>query len=69
MQNKGFRRKRGSEGVGSVFEGNMVENFPNLEKTDAQVQEAYMVPNRATPRHIIIQMAKLQNMRHGSIKM
>ena len=43
----------------------MAENFPNLspEETDIEVQEAKRVPNkmkpnRPTPRHIIIKMAK-----------
>ena len=45
----------------------MPETFPNLKKErDIQVQEAQRVPkkmnpNRATPRHIIIKMAKLKN--------
>ena len=44
----------------------MAENFPNLKKeTDIQIQEAERVPNkmnpnRHTPRHIIIKMAKLK---------
>ena len=44
----------------------MAENFPNLEKeTDVQIQEAQRVPNkmnpnRPTPRHSIIKMAKLK---------
>ena len=43
----------------------MAENFPNLKKeTNILVQEAYRVPNninpnRLTPRHIVIKMAKL----------
>ena len=45
----------------------MVENFPNLKKeTDIHVQEAQRVPNkmnpnRPTPRHIIIKMAKVKD--------
>ena len=44
----------------------MAENFPNLKKETAiQVQEAQRVPykvnpNRPTPRHIIIKMAKVK---------
>ena len=44
----------------------MTENFPNLaKKKDTQVQEQQGVPNkmnpkRPTPRHIIINMAKLK---------
>ena len=44
----------------------MAENFPNLKKeTDIQVQEAQRIPNkvnpnRPTPRHIIMKMAKVK---------
>ena len=44
----------------------MAENFPNLKKkTDMQVQDPQklpnkMNPNRPTPRHIIIKMAKVK---------
>ena len=44
----------------------MKENFPNLAKEiDIEVQEAQTVPNkldpkRATPRHIIIKMPKVE---------
>ena len=36
----------------------MSENFPNLKETDTKIQEAQRAPNRPTPRHIIIKMAK-----------
>ena len=45
----------------------MAEYFPNLNKeTDIQIQEAQRVPNkmnpnRPTPRHIIIKMAKVKD--------
>ena len=45
----------------------MAENFPNIKKErDIQVQEAQRVPNkikpnRLTPRHIIIKMAKVKD--------
>ena len=44
----------------------MTENFPNLKKeTCIQVQETQSItnkmnPNRHTPRHIIIKMAKVK---------
>ena len=41
----------------------MPENFPNLKKTDIQIQEAQRVPNKMNPnrlRHIIIKMAKIK---------
>ena len=45
----------------------MAENFPNLKKeTDIQIQEAQRVPNkinpnRPTPRHVTIKMAKVKD--------
>ena len=54
------------KGIKNVVEEIMAENFPNLKKeTDIQVQEAqrdpYKInPNRPTPRHIIIKMAKVK---------
>ena len=41
----------------------MTENFPNLKETDIKIQEAQRAanklnPNRSTPRHITIKMAK-----------
>ena len=41
----------------------MSENFPNLKETYIKIQEAQTAPNksnpnRPTPRHIIIKMAK-----------
>ena len=44
----------------------MAENLPNIKKeTDIQIQEAQSVPNkmnpnRPTPRHIIIKLAKVK---------
>ena len=44
----------------------MGENFPNLKETDIKIQEAQrasnkMNPNRSTPRHIVIKMAKVKD--------
>ena len=44
----------------------MAENFPNLKETDMKTQEAQRAPNklnpnRPTPRHIIIKMAKVND--------
>ncbi len=56
-----------SKGIEKVFEEIMTENFPNLKKeSDIQVQEAQRVPNRKnpnrpTPRHIIIKMARVKD--------
>jgi len=43
----------------------MDENFPNLKDTDIKIQEAQrppnkLNPNRPTPRHVIIKMAKVK---------
>ena len=43
----------------------MAENFPNLKDSDIKIQEAKRAPNklnpnRATPRHVIIKMAKVK---------
>jgi len=49
----------------TYLRNNIFENFPNLRnKTDIQVQEAQMVPNkmnskRTTPRHIVTNCQKL----------
>ena len=52
----------GEKGIENVFEEIIAENFPNLKKeTDIQVQEAQRVPNRPTPRHMIIKMAKVKD--------
>ena len=58
--------KEREKGIENVFEKIMAENFPDLKKeTDIQVQEAQrflnkMNPNRPTPRHIIIKIAKVK---------
>ena len=54
------------KGIENVFEAIMAENLPNIKKeTDIQIQEAQSVPNkmnpnRPTPRHIIIKLAKVK---------
>ena len=54
------------KGVENIFEEIMAENFPNLKDTDIKIQEAQRAPNklnpnRPTPRHIIIKMAKVKD--------
>ena len=44
----------------------MAENFPNLKETDMKTQEAQRAPNklnpnRTTPRHSTIKMAKVKD--------
>ena len=44
----------------------MAENFPNLKDIDIKIQEAQSTPNklnpnRPTPRHVIIKMAKVKD--------
>ena len=67
---EGEEREKRTENVQEI----MAENFPNLKKeTDIQIQEAQRVPNkmnpnRPTPRHIIIKMAKVKEDSEGSKK-
>ena len=55
-------KKKGYE---KIFEGIIVENFPNMEKEIVnQVQEAQRVsyrinPRRKMPRHILIKLTKI----------
>ena len=57
-------KKKGSE---KIFEGTIVENFPNTGKEIVnQVQEAQRVayrinPRRDRPRHILIKLSKIKN--------
>ena len=44
----------------------MAENFPTRKEADIKIQESERAPinlnpNRATPRHIIIKMAKVKD--------
>ena len=53
------------KGIENVFEEIMAENFPNLQETDINIQEAQRAPNqlnpnRPTSRHIIIKMVKVK---------
>ena len=50
-------------GIENIFEEIIAGNFPNLKDTEFKIQETQRVPNklnpnRTTPRHIIIKMAK-----------
>ena len=59
---EGEEKEKGFE---STFEEIMVENLPNLKETDIKKQEAQegpkqVEPNRFTPRHNIIKMAKVR---------
>ena len=38
----------------------MAENSPNLKHTNIKIWEAQRAPNRPTPRHVIIKMAKIK---------
>uniref|UniRef100_A0A4X1U9I8 L1 transposable element RRM domain-containing protein n=1 Tax=Sus scrofa TaxID=9823 RepID=A0A4X1U9I8_PIG len=54
------------KGMESIFEEIITGNFPNLKDTDFKMQEAQRAPNklnpnRPTPRHIIIKMAKVND--------
>jgi len=59
------------KGLENIFEKIMSENFPNLKQTDIKLQEAQRAPNklnpnRPTPRHIIIKMAKVKEKKGDS---
>ena len=65
MRNKVPESKEKEKGIENIFEEIMSENFPNLKETDIKRQEAQRAPNklnpnRPTPRHIIIKMAKVK---------
>ena len=55
------------KGCENIFEENIVENFPNMEKEMVnQVQEAQRVPYRKNPRrnmprHILIKLTKTKH--------
>ena len=55
-----------AKGIENIFEEIMAENFPHLKDADIKIQEARRAPNklnpnRPTPRHIIIKMAKVKD--------
>ena len=60
-------REEEHQGIGSLFEKAMMENFHNLLREKVtQIQETQRVPikrnpKRPTSRHIIIKMAKFQD--------
>uniref|UniRef100_A0A8W4FDJ3 L1 transposable element RRM domain-containing protein n=1 Tax=Sus scrofa TaxID=9823 RepID=A0A8W4FDJ3_PIG len=54
------------KGMENIFEEIITGNLPNLKDTDFKIQEAQRAPNklnpnRPTPRHIIIKMAKVND--------
>ena len=54
------------KGMENIFEEIIAGNFPNLKDTVFKIQEAQRAPNklnpnRPTPRHIIIKMAKVSD--------
>jgi len=54
------------KGMENILEEIMAGNFPNLKDTELKIQEAQRAPNtlnpnRPTPRHIIIKMAKVSD--------
>ena len=54
------------KGIENTFEEIMAVKFPNLKGIDIKIQEAQGAPNkskpnRSTPRHIIIKMAKFKD--------
>ena len=62
---RGIPEEEKEKGIETIFEEIMSENFPNLKATDIKKQDAPRAPNkvnpnRPTPRHIKIKMAKLK---------
>ena len=58
-------RKEKEKGIGNIFEEIMAENLPNVNVTDIKIQETQrapnkFIPNRPTPRHILIKIAKVE---------
>ena len=52
-------------GIETIFEEIMAENFANLKETDIKIKQAQrgpnkLNPNRPTPRHIIIKVTKVK---------
>ena len=52
--------------VENIYEEIMAENCPNLKERDIKIQEVQKAPkklnpNKPTPRHIIIKMAKVKD--------
>ena len=52
--------------IENIFEEIMSESFPNLKETDIRIHEAQrapnkLKPNKTTPRHIVIKMAKVKD--------
>ena len=54
------------KGMENIFEENITGNFPNLKDSDFKIREAQSAPNklnpnRPTPRHIVIKVAKVND--------
>ena len=59
-------REEKEKGIENIFEEIITGNFPNLKDTESKIQEAQRAPNklnpnRPTPRHSIIKMAKVND--------
>ena len=64
--NRNSRRRRKEQVIENIFEEIMAENFPNLKDYNIKIQKAQRAPNnlnpnRPTPRHITIKMAKVKD--------
>ena len=64
--NRNSRRRRKEKVIENIFEEIMAENFPNLKDYNIKIQKAQRAPNnlnpnRPTPRHITIKMAKVKD--------
>ena len=66
MHNRDSRRRRKRKGIENIVEEITSENFQNLKETHIKIQQGQrapnkLKPNRPTPRHIIIKMAKVKD--------
>ena len=66
MHNRNSRRRRKGKGIENTFEEIITGNFPNLKDSDFKIREAQSTPNklnpnRPTPRHIVIKVAKVND--------
>ena len=62
---RGITEGKKKWGIENIFEEIMAKNFSNLNDTDIKIQEVQWAPknlnpNRPTPRHIVIKMAKVK---------
>ena len=55
------RREEREKGPEKIFEGVIVENFPNMEKETGNKIPGKIYPRRNTLRHIVIKLTKIKD--------